>query len=159
MNAVTPSLTFKDHAEDAIKLYTSVIKNSKIGNIMRSEGDSTPLAKGTVLHASFELDGREFTAMDGGPSFSFSEGFSMVATCDTQEELDNIWKRLSSDGGEEGRCGWLKDRFGVSWQVIPSALGEMMGDPKSGNPGKVMEALLKMDKLDIATLKQAYKQK
>lgn len=159
MNAVTPSLTFKDHAEDAIKLYTSVIKNSKIGNIMRSEGDSTPLAKGTVLHASFELDGREFTAMDGGPSFSFSEGFSMVATCDTQEELDNIWKRLSSDGGEEGRCGWLKDRFGVSWQVVPRALGEMMGDHKSGNPGKVMEALLKMDKLDIATLKQAYKQK
>ncbi len=159
MNAVTPSLTFKDHAEDAIKLYTSVIKNSKIGNIMRSEGDSTPLAKGTVLHASFELDGREFTAMDGGPNFSFSEGFSMVATCDTQEELDKIWKRLSSDGGEEGRCGWLKDRFGVSWQVVPRALGEMMGDPKSGNPGKVMEALLKMDKLDIATLKQAYKQK
>jgi predicted 3-demethylubiquinone-9 3-methyltransferase (glyoxalase superfamily) len=159
MNAVTPSLTFKDHAEDAIKLYTSVIKNSKIGNIMRSEGGSTPLPKGTVLHASFELDGREFTAMDGGPSFSFSEGFSMVATCDSQEELDNVWKRLSSDGGEEGRCGWLKDRFGVSWQVIPRALGEMMGDSKSGNPGKVMEALLKMDKIDIATLKQAYKQK
>jgi predicted 3-demethylubiquinone-9 3-methyltransferase (glyoxalase superfamily) len=159
VNAVTPSLTFKDHAEDAIKLYTSVIKNSKIRSIMRSEGGSTPLAKGTVLHASFELDGREFTAMDGGPSFSFSEGFSMVATCDTQEELDNIWNRLSSDGGEEGRCGWLKDRFGVSWQVIPRALGEMMGDSKSGNPGKVMEALLKMDKLDIATLKQAYKQK
>ena len=114
MNAVTPSLTFKDHAEDAIKLYTSVIKNSKIRSIMRSEGGSTPIPKGTVLHASFELDGRDFTAMDGGPSFSFSEGFSMVATCDTQEELDNIWNRLSSDGGEEGRCGWLKDRFGLS---------------------------------------------
>ena len=123
MNAVTPSLTFKDHAEDAIKLYTSVIKNSKIRSIMRSEGDSTPLPKGTVLHASFELDGREFTAMDGGPSFSFSEGFSMVATCETQDELDSIWKRPSSDGGEEGPCGWLKDRFGVSWQVIPRALG------------------------------------
>jgi predicted 3-demethylubiquinone-9 3-methyltransferase (glyoxalase superfamily) len=125
---------------------------------MRSEGGSTPIAKGSVLHASFELDGREFTAMDGGPSFSFSEGFSMVATCDTQEELDNIWTRLSSDGGEEGRCGWLKDRFGVSWQVIPRALGEMMEHPRAGNPGKVMEALLKMDKIDIATLKQAYKQ-
>src|SRR3979411_135950 len=94
MNAVTPSLTFKDHAEDAIKLYTSVIKNSKIRRIIRSAGDSTPLPKGTVLHASFELDGREFTAMDGGPSFSFSEGFSMVATCDTQEELDTILQRL-----------------------------------------------------------------
>lgn len=159
MNAVTPSLTFKDRAEEAIKLYTSIIKNSKIGSIMRSEGGANPLPKGSVLHASFQLDGREFTAMDGGPSFSFSEGFSMVATCDTQEELDHIWKRLSSDGGEEGRCGWLKDPFGVSWQVIPRALGEMMTHPESGNPGKVMEALLKMDKIDIATLKQAYQQK
>jgi predicted 3-demethylubiquinone-9 3-methyltransferase (glyoxalase superfamily) len=157
MNAVTPSLTFKDHAEEAIKLYTSVIKNSKIGNIMRSDG--TGLPKGAVLHASFELDGREFTAMDGGPSFSFTEGFSMVATCDTQEELDSIWKRLSSDGGEEGRCGWLKDRFGVSWQVVPRALGEMMAHPESGNSGKLMEAVLKMNKLDVATLKEAYKQK
>jgi predicted 3-demethylubiquinone-9 3-methyltransferase (glyoxalase superfamily) len=159
VNAVTPSLTFKDHAEDAIKLYVSVIKNSKIGHIMRSEGGSTPIPKGTVLHASFELDGREFTAMDGGPSFSFSEGFSMVATCETQDELDTVWKRLSSDGGEEGRCGWLKDRFGVSWQVIPRALNEMMGHPESGNPAKLMEALLKMDKIDIATLKRAYDQK
>ena len=157
MNSVTPSLTFKDHAEDAIKLYTSVIKNSKINSVMRSDGGGVP--KGQVLHASFDLDGREFTAMDGGSSFAFTEGFSMVATCDTQEELDKVWNRLSSDGGEEGRCGWLKDRFGVSWQVIPRALGEMMGDPKSGNPGKVMEAVLKMNKLDIATLKAAYKQK
>jgi predicted 3-demethylubiquinone-9 3-methyltransferase (glyoxalase superfamily) len=157
MNSVTPSLTFKDHAEDAVKLYTSVIKNSKINSIMRSDGVGVP--KGQVLHVSFELDGREFTAMDGGPSFSFTEGFSMVATCDKQEELDRVWNKLSSDGGEEGRCGWLTDRFGVSWQVIPRALGEMMGDSKSGNPGKVMEALLKMNKLDIATLKAAYKQK
>jgi predicted 3-demethylubiquinone-9 3-methyltransferase (glyoxalase superfamily) len=158
MNAVTPSLTFKDHAEDAIKLYVSVIKNSKIGDIMRSEGGSTPIPEGSVLHATFELDGQTFTAMDGGPSFSFSEGFSMVVTCDTQGELDNIWARLSSNGGEEGRCGWLKDRFGVSWQVIPRALGEMMEHPHAGNPGKVMEALLKMDKIDIATLKRAYKE-
>ena len=158
MNTVTPSLTFKDRAEEAIKLYTSVIKNSKIGNIVRSD-ESSPIPKGSVLHASFELDGREFTAMDGGPSFSFSEGFSLVATCDTQEELDNVWKRLSSDGGEEGRCGWLKDRFGVSWQVVPRALGEMMGHPEAGNSAKVMEALLKMGKIDIATLKAAYKQR
>jgi len=158
VNTVIPSLTFKDRAEDAIKLYTSVIKNSKIGNIARSD-ESAPMPKGSVLHASFELDGREFTAMDGGPSFSFSEGFSMVATCETQEELDNVWRRLSADGGEEGRCGWLKDPFGVSWQVIPRALGEMMMHPESGNPGKLMEALLKMDKIDIATLKQAYTQK
>jgi len=156
MNAVTPSLTFKERAEDAMKLYVSVIKNSKIVNIMRSDGG--PLPKGKVLHATFELDGREFTAMDGGPTFSFSEGISLVATCDTQEELDAIWKRLS-EGGQEGPCGWLKDRFGVSWQVVPRALGEMMGHPESGNSGKVMEALLKMSKIEIATLREAYKQR
>ena len=156
MNAVTPSLTFKERAEEAMKLYVSVIKNSKIVNVVRSDGN--PLPKGSVLHATFELDGRQFTAMDGGPSFSFSEGISLVATCDTQEELDDTWKRLS-DGGEEGSCGWLKDRFGVSWQVVPAALGEMMGDPRSGNSRKVMEALLKMGKIDIATLRQAYKQR
>ena len=156
MNAVTPSLTFKERAEEAMKLYVSVIKNSKIVNVVRSDGN--PLPKGSVLHATFELDGRQFTAMDGGPSFSFSEGISLVATCDTQEELDDTWKRLS-DGGEEGPCGWLKDRFGVSWQVVPAALGEMMGDPRSGNSRKVMEALLKMGKIDIATLRQAYKQR
>ncbi len=157
MQTVTPSLTFKDGAEDALKLYVSVIRNSKIVNITRSEGG--PIAKGRVLHATFELDGREFTAMDGGPSFSFTEGFSLVATCETQQELDEIWRRLTENGGEEGPCGWLKDRFGVSWQVLPRALGEMMGDPRSGNPGKVMEALLKMGKIDIAALEQAYRQR
>ena len=157
MQTVTPSLTFKDGAEDALKLYVSVIRNSKIVNIMRSEGG--PITKGKVLHATFELDGREFTAMDGGPSFSFTEGFSLVATCETQQELDEIWRRLTENGGEEGPCGWLKDRFGVSWQVLPRALGEMMGDPRSGNPGKVMEALLKMGKIDIAALEQAYRQR
>ncbi|HEV8469688.1 MAG TPA: VOC family protein [Candidatus Limnocylindria bacterium] len=156
MNAVTPSLTFKERAEDAIKLYTSVIKNSRIVNVMRSDGNPPP--KGGVLHATFELDGREFTAMDGGPSFSFSEGISLVATCDSQQELDNVWKRLS-EGGEEGPCGWLKDPFGVSWQVVPRALGEMMDHPESGNSAKVMEALLKMGKIDIATLQHAYKQR
>ena len=154
MNSVTTCLAFKDHAEDAIKLYTSVIRNSKINSIMRGDGIGVP--KGNVLHASFELDGREFTAMDGGPSFSFAEGTSLVATVDTQEELDNAWKRLS-EGGEEGQCGWLKDRFGVSWQVVPRALGEMLGHPEAGDPGKMMQALLKMKKLDIAALKAAYK--
>ncbi len=155
MNSVVTSLSFKEHAEDAMKLYVSVIKNSRINSAMRGEGTGVP--KGALLHGSFELDGREFTAMDGGPSFSFAEGISLVATCETQEELDNVWKRLS-EGGEPGPCGWLKDRFGVSWQVIPRALGEMMSDPKSGNSGKVMEALLKMGKIDIATLRQAYRQ-
>jgi predicted 3-demethylubiquinone-9 3-methyltransferase (glyoxalase superfamily) len=154
MSSVITCLAFKDHAEDAIKLYTSVIKNSKINSITRGDGVGVP--KGNVLHASFDLDGREFVAMDGGPSFSFSEGTSLMATVDTQEELDIAWRRLS-EGGEEGPCGWLKDRFGVSWQVVPRALGEMMGDPKSGDPGKMMQALLKMKKLDIAALRAAYK--
>ena len=157
MSVVTPSLTFKDHGEDAVKLYVSVIKNSKIVDVMRWEGDA-PMPRGTLLHASFELDGREFSAMDGGSSFSFTDGISLVATCETQDELDRIWKRLA-DGGEEGRCGWLKDRFGVSWQVLPAVLGEMMGHPEAGNSGKVMEALMKMDKIDIATLRSAYQQR
>jgi predicted 3-demethylubiquinone-9 3-methyltransferase (glyoxalase superfamily) len=109
-----------------------------------------------VLHASFVLDGQEYTAFDGGPSFSFTEGFSFVATCETQEQIDEVWARLA-DGGSEGPCGWLQDRWGVSWQVVPSALGQMMSDPKSGNPAKVMEALLKMRKLDLATLQRAYR--
>jgi predicted 3-demethylubiquinone-9 3-methyltransferase (glyoxalase superfamily) len=108
------------------------------------------------MHASFQLDGREFTAFDGGPSFSLTQGISLAVTCDTQEELDKLWARLS-DGGEEGPCGWLKDRFGVSWQIVPAALGEMMGDPAHGNTAKVMEALLKMRKINIATLRQAYR--
>ncbi len=155
MNAVVPSITFKQGAEDAMKLYTSVIKNSRIVSVMHGDGVGVP--KTAVLHGTFELDGREFTAMDGGPSFAFAEGISLVATCETQEELDTIWDRLSA-GGEPGRCGWLKDRFGVSWQVVPRVLGEMMGDAKSGNSATVMAALLKMDKIDIATLRQAYRQ-
>ncbi|TME26866.1 MAG: VOC family protein [Chloroflexi bacterium] len=114
--------------------------------------------KGSVLHATFTLDGQEYTAFDGGPSFSFTEAFSFVATCDTQEEIDTIWSKLTQDGGEPGPCGWLKDRFGVSWQVVPTVLGKMMGDPKAGNPARVMEAVLKMGKLDIATLERAYRQ-
>ena len=156
VRSVVPCLTFKDQAEAAVNLYVSVFKNARINSIVRSESDG-PIPKGKVLHASFELNGREYTAFDGGPHFSFTEGFSLVATCDTQEELDRVWLRLSENGGKEGPCGWLTDPFGVSWQVLPTSLGKMMSDSKSGNPGKVMEALLKMGKLDIATLEKAYK--
>lgn len=155
VQSVRPCLTFKERAEEAVNFYVSVFPNSKVLSILRSDGNG-PLPKGSLWHASFLLDGQEYTAFDGGSSFAFSEAFSLVATCETQDELDQIWARLT-DGGEEGPCGWLKDRFGVSWQVVPSALGQMMGDPKSGNPAKVMEALLKMRKLDLATLKQAYR--
>jgi len=155
VQGVRPCLTFKDHAEDAINFYVSLFPNSKVLSVLRSDGNG-PLPKGSLWHASFELDGQEYTAFDGGPSFSFTEAFSLVATCETQDELDEIWERLS-EGGEEGPCGWLKDRFGVSWQVVPAALGQRMSDSKSGNPAKMMEALLKMRKLDIATLEQAYR--
>jgi predicted 3-demethylubiquinone-9 3-methyltransferase (glyoxalase superfamily) len=155
VQSVRPSLTFKEGTEAAINFYVSLFPNSKVLSLLRSEGIS-PLPDGSVLHASFLLDGQEYTAFDGGPSFTFTEAFSFVATCETQDEIDEVWARLT-DGGEERPCGWLKDRFGVSWQVVPAALGRMMGDPKSGNPGKVMEALLKMRKLDLATLERAYR--
>jgi len=155
VQSVRPCLTFKDRTEEAVNFYVSLFPNSKVLSLLRSDGNG-PLPKGSVLHASFQLDGQEYTAFDGGPSFSFTEAFSFVATCETQEEIDETWSRLSA-GGEEGPCGWLKDRFGVSWQVVPAALGRMMGDPKSGNPAKMMEALLKMGKLDLATLERAYR--
>jgi len=155
VQSVRPCLTFKERAEEAVNFYVSLFPNSKVLSLLRSQGGAVP--EGNVLHASFLLDGQEYTAFDGGPSFKFTEAFSFVATCETQKELDEIWVRLTADGGEEGPCGWLKDRFGVSWQVIPASLGTMMSDPKSGNPAKVMEALLKMRKLDIATLERAYR--
>jgi len=152
---VRPSLTFKERTEEAVNFYVSLFPNSKVVSLLRATAGG-PLPEGSVLHASFVLDGQEYTAFDGGPSFSFTEAFSFVATCETQDEIDEVWARLT-DGGEEGPCGWLKDRWGVSWQVVPTALGQMMSDPKSGNPAKVMEALLKMRKLDLATLEQAYR--
>ena len=155
VQSVRPCLTFKEGAEAAVNFYVSLFPNSKVLSLLRAEANG-PLPQGSVLHASFLLDGQEYTAFDGGQSFTFTEAFSFVATCETQQELDEVWARLT-DGGEEGPCGWLKDRFGVSGQVVPSALGQMMGDAKPGNPAKVMEALLKMRKLDIATLQQAYR--
>ncbi len=154
MQAVRPCLTFDGRAEEAVNLYVSLFKDSKILSLMR-HGTGGPMPAGRLLHAVFELGGREFAAMDGGPSFAFSDGISMVATCDDQAELDHLWAALT-DGGEEGPCGWCKDRFGVSWQVVPAALGEMMGDSKSGDAGNLMKALMQMRKLDIAALRAAY---
>lgn len=153
---ITTFLTFEDRAEDAVKLYVSLFKDSRIFNIVRSDADG-PIAKGKLLNATFELDGQRFMAMDGGPYFSFAQGISLFVSCDTQEEIDRLWEKLS-EGGEKQPCGWLKDKFGVSWQIIPSVLGEMMTDPDSGNSGAVMEALLKMSKIDIRTLQRAYAQ-
>lgn len=153
---VRPCIVFNDRCEEAIKLYVSLFPNSKVLNLVRSETDA-PIAKGKVLNAVFQLDGREYTSFDGGPSFSFTEGFSFMVSCDTQAEIDNYWSKLTADGGEEGPCGWLKDRFGLSWQIIPSALGQMLTDSKSGDSAAAMQAMLKMKKLDIAQLQRAYR--
>ncbi len=153
---IRPCLVFVDRAEEAVKFYVSVFPNSKIVSMQRSENDG-PIAKGKLLNATFELDGREYLAFDGGPSFAFSEGISLMVTCKTQEEVDGYWARLTEAGGEEGPCGWLKDRFGVSWQIVPEVLGEMLGDSRSGNSEAAVQAMLKMKKLDIAALQKAYR--
>jgi predicted 3-demethylubiquinone-9 3-methyltransferase (glyoxalase superfamily) len=156
-SSIRPCLTFNDRAEEAVKFYVSVFPNSKITHVSRVETDGGPIPKGKLLSAIFELDGREFRAFDGGESFTFSEGISLDVTCKTQDEVDCYWSKLTSGGGEEGPCGWLKDRFGVSWQIVPEQLGQMLSDPKSGNAEACMNAMLKMKKLDIAALEKAYR--
>jgi predicted 3-demethylubiquinone-9 3-methyltransferase (glyoxalase superfamily) len=153
MQGIKPCLTFKDQTEEAVSFYVSLFENSRVLQLVRSPGGLIP--EGKVLHASFELNGHEYTAFDGGEEFTFTEAFSLVASCDTQEEIDRVWERLC-DGGEPGPCGWLKDRFGVSWQVVPSALDEMLGNPQGGNSLAVMDAILRMGKLDLAELRRAY---
>lgn len=154
MSKVTTFLTFKENGEEAVNLYVSLIKNSKISSITRSEGGG-PFPKGALQHASFSLDGQEFAAMDGGPYFGFDQGFSLFVNCETQEEIDRLWDKLS-EGGEEQQCGWLKDKFGVSWQIVPSVLGGMMMDADPEKSKRVMEAFLKMTKFDIQALQEAY---
>jgi predicted 3-demethylubiquinone-9 3-methyltransferase (glyoxalase superfamily) len=152
---IRPCIVFVDRAEEAVKLYVSIFPNSKILSMQLSESDGL-IAKGKVLGATFQLDGREFLAFDGGPTFNFAEGTSFMVTCKTQEEVDRYWSKLTADGGEEGPCGWLKDRFGLSWQIVPEALTQMLSDSKSGDSHAAVEAMLKMKKLDIATLERAY---
>jgi predicted 3-demethylubiquinone-9 3-methyltransferase (glyoxalase superfamily) len=156
MQKITPFLWFDNQAEKAMKFYTSIFKNSKIVSIMRY-GEVGPGPKGTVMTATFQLDGQEFVALNGGPHFQFTEAISFVINCKTQEEVDHFWEKLS-EGGEESRCGWLKDKYGVSWQVVPTVLVEMLRDKDAEKSKRVMQAMLKMDKLDITQLKQAYDQ-
>jgi len=156
MQKITTFLTFQDRAEEAVNLYVSLFKNSKILSMVRMGGEG-PGGKGALRHASFQLDGQEYMAMDGGSYFSFGQGTSMFVNCETQEEVDELWEKLS-EGGEKQRCGWLKDKYGVSWQIIPSALGELMQDKDPEKSKRVLDAMLKMDKIDIKTLKQAYEQ-
>ena len=156
MQKITPFLWFDNQAEEAINLYVSVFKNSKILNMSRY-GDAGPGPAGAVMTATFQLEGQEFMALNGGPDHKFTEAISLFVDCKTQEEVDELWERLS-EGGEQGPCGWLKDRFGLSWQIIPSVLGELLGDPDPVKSQRVMKAMLQMSKIDIAGLKAAYEQ-
>jgi predicted 3-demethylubiquinone-9 3-methyltransferase (glyoxalase superfamily) len=154
MPKITPYLWFDNNAEEAIQFYSSIFKNSKTVNVTRY-GEGGPLPKGTLMSATFEVEGQQFMALNGGPHFKFNEAISFFVNCETQEEVDELWEKLS-EGGEEGRCGWLKDKYGLSWQIIPSILGKLMQDEDAGKAKKVMEAMFKMDKIDIKALKQAY---
>jgi predicted 3-demethylubiquinone-9 3-methyltransferase (glyoxalase superfamily) len=156
MQKITTFLTYNDQAEEAVKLYVSTFKNSEILNISRY-GEGAPLPAGTVITASFVLEGQEFIALNGGPTFTFAEGISLFVNCETQEEVDELWEKLS-EGGEKGRCGWLKDKFGVSWQIIPSTLGRLLQDEDPKKAAKVMQAMLQMSKIDVAELRRAYEQ-
>ena len=154
MQKITPFLWFDNNAEEAAKFYVSIFNNSKIVSVARY-GDAGPGPKGTVMTVAFQLEGQEFLALNGGPLFKFNESISFVVNCETQEEVDEFWKKLS-EGGEKSRCGWLKDRYGLSWQVVPTVLGEMLQDKDPKKSQRVMKAMLQMDKMDIAALKQAY---
>jgi predicted 3-demethylubiquinone-9 3-methyltransferase (glyoxalase superfamily) len=154
MQKITPFLWFDNNAEEAANFYVSVFKNSKIGGVSRYE-EAGPGPVGTVMVATFQLDGQEFVALNGGPRFKFTEAISFVVNCETQEEVDEFWDKLS-EGGEKSRCGWLKDRYGLSWQIVPTVLGELMQDKDPEKSNRVMKAMLQMDKIDIERLKQAY---
>jgi predicted 3-demethylubiquinone-9 3-methyltransferase (glyoxalase superfamily) len=152
---ITTFLTFDNQAEEAMNFYTSLFPNSKILSATRY-GDAGPGPKGTLMAGTFELGGQEFTALNGGPSFSFAQGMSLFVDCETQEEVDELWENLS-EGGEKGHCGWLTDRFGVSWQIIPRALGELLGDEDAEKSQRVMKAMLQMSKIDVEGLRRASK--
>ena len=154
MPKITPFLWFEHQAEEAMNFYVAVFKNSRAGSVTRC-GDAGPGPKGSVMTASFELEGQRFTALNGGPRFRFTEAISFVVSCETQEEVDELWERLA-EGGETQQCGWLKDRFGLSWQIVPVVLMELISDPDPERSRRVMEAMLQMTKLDIARLTRAY---
>ena len=153
MQKITPCLWFDTEGEDAATFYTSVFPNSKIGEIARY-GSAGPRPEGTVMTVSFELDGQRFVALNGGPEFAFSEAVSFLVNCDTQDEVDSYWSALS-EGGEEGPCGWLKDKFGLSWQIVPNRLPELLADPDRERAQRVMEAMLKMKKIEVDELERA----
>jgi predicted 3-demethylubiquinone-9 3-methyltransferase (glyoxalase superfamily) len=157
MQKITPFLWFNDNADAAVNFYVSIFKNSKVLDVSRyGEGGSMPA--GTAMIVNFLLDGREYMALNGGPDIMLNEAFSLFVSVETQEEVDDLWNKFT-DGGEEVQCGWLRDRFGLSWQIVPTALGKLMGDPDPVKSQRVMQAMLQMKKLDIAGLQRAYEGK
>jgi predicted 3-demethylubiquinone-9 3-methyltransferase (glyoxalase superfamily) len=160
LQKITPNLWFDNQAEEAANFYVSIFKNSKIGDITRygeAAAEISGKPKGSVMTITFQIEGQEFTALNGGPQFKFTEAISLLVNCETQQEVDELWEKLSEDG-EEGPCGWLKDKYGVSWQVVPRILDEMIRDPDPVKAERVMKAMLQMQKIDIAGLQQAYDQ-
>ena len=157
MQKIIPFLWFDNQAEEAMNFYTSIFKNSKILNINRY-GEGGPGEEGTVMSVTFQLEGQEFYALNGGPQFKFTEAISFFVNCETQEEVDELWKKLS-EGGETHGPGWIKDKYGLSWQIVPTILGEYLNDPDPQKSQRVMNTMLQMEKLDIKKLKQAYDQK
>jgi predicted 3-demethylubiquinone-9 3-methyltransferase (glyoxalase superfamily) len=151
MKKITPFLWFDTQAEEAMNFYISVFKHSKVLGV-------TPGPDGRAMSVSFELEGQEFIGLNAGPQFKFNEAISFFVDCETQEEVDELWSKLTSDGGEESMCGWLKDKYGLSWQIIPQGLGQMLNDPDPARAQRVMQAMLKMNKIDLAGLEAAYEQ-
>ena len=157
MQKIVPFLWFDNNAEEAVNFYVSVFKNSKVTRVTRY-GDAGPGPKGSVMSATFQLEGQNFYALNGGPHFKFTPAISLFVNCQTQEEVDELWEKLT-EGGESNQCGWLQDRFGVSWQIIPTALGAMLSDEDPAKAQRAMRAMLQMKKIDIAKLEQAYEGK
>jgi predicted 3-demethylubiquinone-9 3-methyltransferase (glyoxalase superfamily) len=156
MQKITPFLWFDGNAEEAMHFYVSVFKNSKIVNVRRY-GEAGPGPKGTVMTGTFKIEGQEFYVLNGGPQYKFTPAISLFVNCQTQKEVDELWNKLSA-GGRTDRCGWLQDKYGLSWQIIPSVLGKLLGDKDPKKSDRVMKAMLQMDKIDIKKLKQAYDQ-
>jgi predicted 3-demethylubiquinone-9 3-methyltransferase (glyoxalase superfamily) len=153
---ITPNLWFDGNAEEAARFYVSLLPDSRIDNVWRSPADNPSTPAGAVLLVDFTVAGQKFTGINGGPQFPFSEAVSFLIDCEDQAEVDRLWLALTADGGSPGQCGWLKDRFGLSWQIVPRELGEMLGNPDRERAGRAMEAMLRMSKIDVAELRRVF---